>query len=56
MPLSKLLNKSVSYKVHWLEVAEPVLQEGRRQSWQRKISMANMLTGMKRCVFSWLKR
>jgi len=56
MPLSKLLNKSVSYKVHWLEVAEPVLQEGRRQSWQRKISMAHMLTGMKRCVFSWLKR
>jgi hypothetical protein len=56
LPLTNLLKKSVNYKVQWLEVAELVLQEGRRLSWYRRHRMDHMVIGMRKCMFSWLMK
>jgi hypothetical protein len=56
LPLSKLLERNVSYKAQWLTVAEPALCDNRRQIWQAGTSATRMVTGMQRCMLSWLRR
>jgi hypothetical protein len=54
LPLSKLLECSVQYKTQWLTVAEPALQEVRRQVWQDNTRATRMVAGMRSCMRSWL--
>jgi hypothetical protein len=54
LPLSKLLERKVSYKTQWLRVAEPALREDRHQAWQHGTRTTRMVSGMQRCMLSWL--
>jgi hypothetical protein len=54
LPLSKLLDCTVHYKVQWLTVAEPALHERRRQEWQDNHRATRMVHGMRQCMLSWL--
>ena len=54
LPLSKLLERNVSYKTQWLRVAEPALREDRHQAWQHGTRTTRMVSGMQRCMLSWL--
>jgi len=46
LPLSKLLERTVNYKTHWLTVAEPALREEGRQAWQANTRTRQMVSGM----------
>ena len=54
--LYTLLRKDSTYKVTWLTVAEPVLQEERLVNWRARTRSDRMVAGMRRSMFSWLRR
>jgi hypothetical protein len=56
LPLQELIRKDNNYKATWLSVAEPALREGRSATWQRRTQDDRMLQGMRRGLFTWLRR
>jgi hypothetical protein len=54
--LYTLLRKDSTYKVTWLTVPEPVLQEERLVNWRVRTRSDRMVAGMRRSMFSWLRR
>jgi hypothetical protein len=56
LSLHDLIRKDSNYKATWLSVAEPALREGRSTDWQRRTQDDRMLQGMRRGLFTWLRR
>jgi len=56
LSLQDLLRKDNNYKATWLSVAEPSLREERAATWHRGTQHGRMMQGMRRGLFSWLKR
>jgi len=56
LSLQDLLRKDNNYKATWLSVAEPSLREERAATWHRGTQYGRMMQGMRRGLFSWLKR
>jgi len=56
LPLHKLLEKDANYKITWLSIAEPAIQQCRRSTWQRASGNDRLVQSMRRTMFSWLQR
>jgi hypothetical protein len=56
LTLFTLLRGDTNYKITWLSVAEPALRETRRDQWQMSTRSGPMVQGMRRCMFTWLRR
>jgi hypothetical protein len=56
LSLSAILKKDTNYKVTWLSIAEPALGMGRVESWRSRTRTDHMVQGMRRCMFSWLRK
>ncbi len=56
LSLYKLLRRDTNYTTTWLSVAERVLHEERVGDWRLSTRSDCMIQGMRRCMFTWLRR